>query len=94
MEVGSSTRPAAEAADAGPDDPASRAEQLAERTRTAEGMAADIRRRRDEAIVAAIEAGWTTRALGSRLGLTASQVSAIWRREHPPRPRRVSSTSP
>lgn len=67
----------------------SRAAELAERVRLAEEMAAGIRGRRDEAIIAAIEAGWTTRAIGELCGLTASQISTIWRRERPARPRRA-----
>jgi hypothetical protein len=81
--------------ESGAEDPAAdgsvaRAIELAERVRAAEGLLSDIRERRDQAIRDAIASGGvTTRELGRRCGLTASQVSAIWRREHPPRPRRV-----
>ena len=73
----------------GHDAAGARAGELAERVRLAEQMTADIRARRDAAIIAAIEAGWTTRAIGDVCGLTASQVSTIWRRERPARPRRA-----
>ncbi|MGI9540273.1 MAG: hypothetical protein ACR2N6_09000 [Miltoncostaeaceae bacterium] len=73
----------------GRDDTGARAAELSERARLAEQMTADIRGRRDQAIIAAIEAGWTTRAIGELCSLTASQISTIWRRERPARPRRA-----
>lgn len=78
-----------------PSDPLARAVALSERTRLAEEWLADIRERRDRAIRDAIgSGGTTTRALGAACGLTASQVSAIWRRENPARPRRPSGPPP
>jgi hypothetical protein len=59
--------------------------QLAAEAREAENQAAALRARRDFAITQLIERGHTTRWLGGQLGLTATQVSAIWRREHPAR---------
>lgn len=77
-----------------PADPLARAIALSERTRLAEEWLADIRERRDQAIRDAIgSGGTTTRALGAACGLTASQVSAIWRRQNPPRPRRSPESS-
>lgn len=67
----------------------SRGGELAERVRLGEEVTAGIRGRPDEAIIAAIDAGWTTRAVGELCGLTASQISTIWRRERPARPRRA-----
>jgi hypothetical protein len=58
---------------------------LAAKAREAEKHAASLRAKRDSAITELIERGHTTRWLGSQLGLTATQVSAIWRREHPAR---------
>lgn len=76
-------------------DPLERARALAERTRLAEGLLADVRSRRDDAICEAIRTGRvTTRELGRMCGLTASQVSAIWRRENPARPRRPPRPEP
>ena len=69
-------------------DPVTLAIALADETRSAEAAASRLRDRRDHAIVEAIRSGITTRELGRRCGLTASQVSAIWRRDNPPRPRR------
>ncbi len=69
-------------------DPIARAIELAGETRSAEAAASELRDRRDSAIIEAIRAGVTTRELGRLCGLTASQVSAIWRRDNPPRPRR------
>jgi hypothetical protein len=75
--------------DGAPADPLERAVTLAGRARAAEELLGDIRARRDDAICEAIRAGGiTTRELGRRCGLTASQVSAIWRRDNPARPRR------
>jgi hypothetical protein len=59
--------------------------ELAAAAREAENQAASLRARRDLAITQLIERGHTTRWLGGQLGLTATQVSAIWRREHPAR---------
>ena len=59
--------------------------ELAAAAREAENEAAALRARRDSAITQLIERGHTTRWLGGQLGLTATQVSAIWRREHPAR---------
>ena len=59
--------------------------ELAAAARDAESQAAALRARRDFAITQLIERGHTTRWLGGQLGLTATQVSAIWRREHPAR---------
>ncbi len=59
--------------------------ELAAAAREAENHAAALRARRDHAITQLIERGHTTRWLGGQLGLTATQVSAIWRREHPAR---------
>lgn len=65
-----------------------RAGELAGQVREAEAELAALRAERDAAICAAVRAGYTTRAIGRGCALTASQVSAIWRRDHPARPRR------
>jgi hypothetical protein len=59
--------------------------ELAAAARKAEDHASSLRAQRDHAITQLIERGHTTRWLGGQLGLTATQVSAIWRREHPAR---------
>ena len=72
-------------ADGGQPSVLGQAVDLAEAARDAESHAAALRARRDCAITQLIERGHTTRWLGGQLGLTATQVSAIWRREHPAR---------
>jgi hypothetical protein len=60
-----------------------------ERARLVGEPLADIRTRRDAAIRSAFgEGDIAARELGRRCGHTASQISAIWRRAHPARPRR------
>lgn len=76
--------------DAVPSDPdtlARQARELAGAARDAEERAEALRRLRDRAIVGLIEAGWSTRRVGRELGMTATQVSTIWRRTRPARGR-------
>ena len=73
-----------------PADPADlvrQARALAAAAREAEERAEALRRLRDRAIIGLIEAGWSTRRVGGELGLTATQVSTIWRRTRPARGR-------
>ncbi|HWH15377.1 MAG TPA: hypothetical protein VNT51_11580 [Miltoncostaeaceae bacterium] len=63
------------------------ARELAAAATEAEERADALRRLRDRAIIGLIEAGWSTRRVGRELGLTATQVSTIWRRSRPPRGR-------
>jgi len=63
------------------------AQELAAAAREAEERAEALRRLRDRAIVQLIESGWSTRRVGRELGLTATQVSTVWRRSRPPRGR-------
>lgn len=59
---------------------------LAAAVREAEQKVVALRRLRDRAVIQLIEQGMSTRGLGAHLGLTATQVSAIWRRTRPARP--------
>ncbi len=67
---------------------------LAAAVREAEEKVVALRRLRDRAVIQLLEQGMPTRRLGAHLGLTATQVSAIWRRTRPARPsgRRPSVT--
>lgn len=64
---------------------ARKARELADAAREAEERADSLRRLRDRAIIQLIEAGWSTRRVGRELGLTATQVSTVWRRSRPAR---------
>jgi hypothetical protein len=63
------------------------AQELAAAVREAEERAEALRRLRDRAVLGLLEAGWSTRRVGRELGLTATQVSTIWRRTRPARGR-------
>jgi DNA-binding NarL/FixJ family response regulator len=72
-------------ADRDPEALVRQARELAAAAREAEERAEALRRLRDRAIIGLIEAGWSTRRVGRELGLTATQVSTVWRRSRPPR---------
>jgi hypothetical protein len=62
------------------------AKELAAAAREAEERAEALRRLRDRAVIGILERhGMSTRRLGAHLGLTATQVSTIWRRTRPAR---------
>ncbi|MFN8110036.1 MAG: hypothetical protein U0Y82_09365 [Thermoleophilia bacterium] len=71
------------------------AEELAGHVRDAEERTVALRTLRDRAIIQLLENGMSTRKLGAHLGLTATQVSAVWRRTRPARPsgRRPGTTA-
>ncbi|MEZ5080193.1 MAG: hypothetical protein R2878_05945 [Thermoleophilia bacterium] len=61
------------------------AQELAQHVRDAEERAQALRTLRDRAIITLLEQGMSTRKVGAHLGLTATQVSTIWRRVRPAR---------
>ncbi len=69
-----------------PPDTLKQAVDLAAAVREAEEKVVALRRLRDRAVIQLLEQGMSTRRLGAHLGLTATQVSTIWRRTRPARP--------
>jgi len=80
------TRPKSEPVDPETATTLRQAVRLAQAVREAEERATALRQLRDRAVLRLLDRGMSTRGLGAHLGLTATQVSAIWRRTRPARP--------